>query len=417
MGSPEELARLLRDALTNYYDPVRLQSHPLAAMLDLQRGPGETVAEALRRCLRDGIDRLRPPYTTPQGGSEWLGHRVLLLHYVRSLSPAEVCRELNLSEATFYRRQREALQALTSVMWNHHAVASRGDAPTPEAQTPDEERERAIALASRMPSQLVQLTELLEGIHQTIKPLAERQQIALHVTVPPDLPPTYGDPAVLRHAILALLTDCVCAARGGAVELKVWQEGRAIVGRIDIPGAEPSVVGSIEEICGFRLGAELLRVYGGDAWSDLGEGCACVWFSVATLQPISVLMVDDDRATTELYLRYLEGPQYAVTQAHTAEEVEASLERALPDIILLDVLLPRRDGWLILEMLKSGPLTAQIPVVVCSVIEQPELAMALGAAKVLTKPITSEQLLQAVQEQTLPADSWASRRRAGRVGA
>ena len=68
VGSPEDLARSLRDALANYYDPVRLQSHPLAEMLDLQRGPGETVAEALRRCLRDGIDRLRPPRDTPHGG-------------------------------------------------------------------------------------------------------------------------------------------------------------------------------------------------------------------------------------------------------------------------------------------------------------------------------------------------------------
>ncbi len=134
VGSPEDLARSLRDALANYYDPVRLQSHPLAEMLDLQRGPGETVAEALRRCLRDGIDRLRPPQGTPHGGPESLGHRVLLLHYIRSLSTSEVCRELNISEATYYRRQREALQALASVLWNGHLAATAGaEEPPPRA--------------------------------------------------------------------------------------------------------------------------------------------------------------------------------------------------------------------------------------------------------------------------------------------
>ena len=415
MASSDELARLLRDALTNYYDPVRLQSHPLAEMLDLQQGLGETVAEALRRCLRDGIDRLRPPNTTPQDGPEWLGHRVLLLHYVRSLSPAEVCRELNMSEATFYRRQREALQALTSVMWNAHRAPSSTEAePTLPStdQSPNGVRERAIALASRLPSQVVQFADLLEGVRQTIAPLAEQQHITLQVTAPRGLPPTYGDPAVLRHAILALLTECVCAARNGTVELRIWLEAGRIIGRIGVLGSDASgaSTGCFEEGQGFRLGLELLQVYGGDAWSEPdAPGCG-VAFSVATLQPIAILIVDDDHTTADLYRRYLEGPQYAVIHAQTAEEVEAELERSLPDLILLDVLLPRRDGWLILEKLKSEPSTARIPVIVCSVIEQPELALALGAAQVLTKPITSEQLLRAVQEQTLPANSRASAR-------
>ena len=421
MASPEELSRLLRDALTNYYDPVRLQSHPLADMLNLQRGPGETVAEALRRCLRDGIDRLRPPHATPQDGPEWLGHRVLLLHYVRSQSPAEVCRELNLSEATFYRRQREALQALTSVMWNAHRLTSSdddGDAPAPaETLTANEARGRAIALASRLPSELVQLSNLLEGVRQTIAPLAEQQRITLRVSVPPDLPPTYGDPAILRHAILSLLTGCVCATRHGTVELRVWPEAGRILGRIVARGQEAVAVGSWEEGQGFRLGVELLQVYGGDAWSEPGEAPCSIRFAVATLQPVSVLIVDDDRTTADLYRRYLEGPQYAVAHAQTAEEIDAALERSLPDVILLDVLLPRRDGWLILERLKADPTTAGIPVIVCSVIEQPELALALGAARVLTKPVTSEQLLRAVQEQTLPPNSQATTRQAGPAGA
>ena len=93
MASSDELARLLRDALTNYYDPVRLQSHPLAEMLDLQQGLGETVAEALLAAARwDRSPLPRPPNTT-QGRPEWLGHRVLAA-LCALLSPAEVCRQL-----------------------------------------------------------------------------------------------------------------------------------------------------------------------------------------------------------------------------------------------------------------------------------------------------------------------------------
>ena len=83
------------------------------------------------------------------------------------------------------------------------------------------------------------------------------------------------------------------------------------------------------------------------------------------------------------------------------------LSRRLPDLILLDVLLPRQDGWIILKALKSQARTAHIPVVVCSVIAQPELALALGAAEVLTKPISPEALLAAVHRWQAEAGTTA----------
>jgi Amt family ammonium transporter len=54
------------------------------------------------------------------------------------------------------------------------------------------------------------------------------------------------------------------------------------------------------------------------------------------------------------------------------------------------------DGWAVLQQLKSDPDTAQIPVLVCSVINEPQLARSLGAAGLLRKPVTAEELLTAV---------------------
>ena len=66
--------------------------------------------------------------------------------------------------------------------------------------------------------------------------------------------------------------------------------------------------------------------------------------------------------------------------------------------MLLDVLMPQEDGWDILQSLKTLPETASIPVVICSVLSQPHLALALGAAEVLRKPISEETLLATVKK-------------------
>ena len=65
-------------------------------------------------------------------------------------------------------------------------------------------------------------------------------------------------------------------------------------------------------------------------------------------------------------------------------------------LVVLDVMMRDTDGWTVLQRLKAEPRTQDIPVLVCSVIDEPELARTLGAAGLLKKPVSREQLLDAV---------------------
>jgi len=58
--------------------------------------------------------------------------------------------------------------------------------------------------------------------------------------------------------------------------------------------------------------------------------------------------------------------------------------------------MPDEDGWEVLMLLKSVPETQEIPVVICSVVNEPDLARSLGAAGSLTKPVSQEALLAAL---------------------
>jgi len=77
-------------------------------------------------------------------------------------------------------------------------------------------------------------------------------------------------------------------------------------------------------------------------------------------------------------------------------KVKERLRQVRPFAITLDIMMPGMDGWQVLEELKGNPDTQDIPVIVCSIIEQQERGFSLGAADYLLKPILEEDLVNAI---------------------
>jgi len=123
---------------------------------------------------------------------------------------------------------------------------------------------------------------------------------------------------------------------------------------------------------------------------------------------LSVLCVDDDRNLCEILSKTLAGEGYEVRTAHDGETALQRLEEAPADLVLLDLLLPKRDGFAVLDTLRAGsePL-ASTPVVLisgCSRTPQYiERAKALGVADFLVKPVALERLLEIVKRHARPA--------------
>jgi CheY-like chemotaxis protein len=112
----------------------------------------------------------------------------------------------------------------------------------------------------------------------------------------------------------------------------------------------------------------------------------------------SVLIIDDNQGLVNLLQRYLTDQACRVLTAVNAQEGLRLAQEATPDAILLDVMMPGMQGWEVLQRLHNDPLTVSIPVIVCSVINEPELAQALGAALFLPKPIRQVDVLAALHQ-------------------
>jgi CheY-like chemotaxis protein len=110
----------------------------------------------------------------------------------------------------------------------------------------------------------------------------------------------------------------------------------------------------------------------------------------------TVLVVEDDQHSAELLTVYLEGAGYRVVVARDGVEGLEQARRLRPRAVVLDILLPRVDGWDLLARLKADPATADAPVVVVSMLDERGKGLALGAVEYLVKPVGREELLEAL---------------------
>jgi PleD family two-component response regulator len=117
------------------------------------------------------------------------------------------------------------------------------------------------------------------------------------------------------------------------------------------------------------------------------------------VEQVAVLFVDDNADTLQLYQRYLAGTRYPFLGARDPQQAMSLAEELSPSIIVLDLMLPGVDGWELLGRFRAHPRTQGVPIIVCSILEQRELAFLLGAAEFLVKPVSRDVLLAALDRQ------------------
>lgn len=126
-----------------------------------------------------------------------------------------------------------------------------------------------------------------------------------------------------------------------------------------------------------------------------------------------ILLVEDDRAVAEMYRLKLRRDGFAVQIAEDGERAIDLARRQTPDLVLLDVRLPKRDGLQVLAAMRQDPCTSGVPIVVLSnYSEDPvvQRSLALGATEYLVKAHTTPEMLSASLRRWLNGDR-------GRAGA
>jgi CheY-like chemotaxis protein len=398
--------REVQQALLYLYNPAKLQQSPLSELLasDNQR----LSPAALGRLLLDAIQALKPIPEVPISTFAWRLYHVLTYRYVEQSSQKEVAADLALSVRQLRRQEQAAVQVLADYLWGRYQIdrktrqapailAPNADLSVPANRT---ERERELAwVRESFPHETANLADVIEGVLKTIDPLLE----AAHTQV--DWPGVPGDPllpvasqaATLRQTLLSLLTAVAHAAPGGRIELTLVPDTQTVSVRVHaVPGVDVSHPSREEVIEKVEMTRDLLRLTGGTLTTPPRWTPGKAFTAILTLplaEQVSVLVIDDNLDTLQLLQRYLEGTRYRFVGVRDPEQALAQAQAFSPRLIILDVMLPGVDGWEVLGRLRENPAFRPVPIIVSTILPQEELALTLGAATFLRKPVSRETLL------------------------
>lgn len=387
MTPTPEFSKVVRDALSHLYDAAHLQGHALVQTL-VPDPPPDAVsgAQALRRVLLDTIETLRPEGQIPYTAREWRPYRVLFSRYVQRQGTPAILLDLAISERQYQREHSRALDAVTDLLWQRAQHVVHPDS------SPADDATRAIQhLISGAQREALDCKELVSGTLDAIERLAESHRITIRFAPAADLPMIYGDRGLLRQVILGILSHLLALHEDSILRATVRREGDQVQFSFEMSGGgaeeTPSNNGKLSRK--LALSQRIAQAIGGSfAVSEHG---------VELRLPIErqvLLVVDDNLDVIELFQRYTANSAYRIVGARTAKDAMTLARENRPFLITLDVMMPTHDGWELLQSLKHNPETFDIPVAICSVLDERELAKTLGADDYLTKPVSQASLLQ-----------------------
>jgi signal transduction histidine kinase/DNA-binding response OmpR family regulator len=282
--------------------------------------------------------------------------------------------------------------------------------------------------------QMVSVADVVSQVASTVEPLAKQKQIHLEFEAA-SAGQILADEGKLRQMILNLVSNAIkFTSEGGSVAIKAVR----VVDRMEIAVSDNGVGIAPEDLQrlfkefqqvdsgvnrrqqGTGLGLALTRsfaiLHGGDVrvQSEPGRGSlftidlpvearspdrasratnANVVSAPGDASRPLVIVVEDDPVAAELLTRQIERAGFRTEIARTGAEVVTMAKEHKPAAITLDILLPDVDGWEVLTRLKQDQVTSDIPVVVVSVVDNPELGSALGALDYFVKPVDAKELV------------------------
>ena len=404
MTSEAEFASHVADAYEHLYDLVYLRTHPLLDVLGIPTSlPDRKQARQLHSLLLDAIDELDPGPQAPVFSREWRRHRLMVLRYVKGLAPQAAADQLSISLRHTYRVHKTAIEDIAGVLWDRyvarHPAPQQASPIAGEQKAPPSRLELLRLEAARMAQgdRYARIGNVIDGAISILQEIAGQRGLRIELSLPRSLPDVSIDRSLLRQMLLGIFGYLIeyteqatirvtAQIDESAVFLSLTVDPPEVIHAVDQDKIEDRLA-TIEEMA-LLSDAHVLPTYAGQQ---------IVGFDLhLSTAERTVLVVDDNEDVLSLFRRYLRPHHYHVVTAQTAREALDQARQLQPYAITLDLMMPDQDGWELLQALLHRPDTCQIPIVVCSVLKQKDLALSLGATSFLEKPITEQGLVSAL---------------------
>ena len=392
------------DAYEHLYDLVCLRTHPLTDILVPSPSlPVQKQARRLHRTLLDAIGELDPGPQAPAFSHEWRRHRLMVLRYVKGLNPQAVADQLSISLRHYYRVHKAAIKDIASILWNRFSLDQSLPQQTdqPVEQRASLGRMELLRLETARLAQadrFARVSDVVEGVFPLLREMLYRHEVDLQVTIPQSVPDVSIDRNLLRQMLLGILCYLIERATQATVRLVAQTVEAGVILSITVEPPEATRVVQQAEVGDELAGFEEMAALTGAHISPMHAGQSIVGFDLQLpTAERTVLVVDDNEDVLRLYQSFLSPHGYRVITAQTSSDALEKASQFRPYAITLDLMMPEQDGWELIQILLNQPDTCHIPIIVCTVLKQKELALSLGAIGFLEKPVTEQALLSAIE--------------------
>ena len=344
----------------------------------------------LHNLLLEAINELDPGPRAPPYSREWRRYRLMVERYKHGLEPGAIMQEIAVSKRQYYREHEAAIEAIACVLWEHYIAQS--SLPTSPAATPAGaptsylELLRLETARSAQAGRYAHLSDIVSGAVALLGEKLRHNKLNLDLTLPEALPAVAADQVLLRQMVLGMIGYLVERASDATLQVNAVADEATLLFSLQIDpvtALRPTAFAEAQERC--AAFAEMGALIGVSS-RPLHAGPTVIGFQIRLPAETrrAVLVVDDNEDVLEFFRRCLTPHGYRVLAVTSGQQA-------------LDLMLPGEDGWNVLQNLLNRPGTRRIPVIICSVLKQKELALSLGAAAFLAKPVTEQELLAALQ--------------------
>lgn len=280
----------------------------------------------------------------------------------------------------------------------------------------------------------VNITDVTNSVLSTMAGLVKDKPIQMKSYIEPNLPTVRADAIRVRQVMINLLSNAAKFTDEGDIKVEVLMHngsaGQKEV-KISVTDTGPGISEQDQKKLfqafsqvddsptrktggtglGLSICQQLIQMHGGQIWveSEVGKG-STFHFTLPFYRPQKsdadngdgndssniILAIDDDAQVISLYERYLNPQGYQVVPLTDPSQAVQRVRELKPFAVTLDIMMPGTDGWSVLEALKSDTEARNIPVIVCSIVDDFEKGFNLGATDYLVKPILEEDLVVAL---------------------
>ena len=290
-----------------------------------------------------------------------------------------------------------------------------------------------------------ELSKILKEIEATIKPLVEKNNNTLIIHIEDEIKTISADITKIRQIMLNLLSNSSKFTNKGEITFSIVNS-TLMDNAYDFIVSDSGIGMSQEQVDkvfkpftqadekttrkfgGTGLGLTITKMFaemmGGEinlssiegkgttftvtipkTVKDIKENEIELTTTVDPENPYTILVIDDDNNAQDMMKKFLQKQSISILQAKSGEEGLKMAAEHMPDAITLDVMMPEMDGWEVLAALQANDKIKNIPVIMLTMADEPDIGFSLGATDYLTKPVNWNQLSSILKKHQIQSNS------------